>query len=108
MPKSIIVEGKTTAEAIEKGIEKLNATKNMVEIKTIEDQFSGNELKLKLDEHLGKYRAMNGMLNGDVDQGELEIGQVVSLIKDIPSVDEVMKELVNDYQKTLSRLASHL
>jgi len=38
MPKSIIVEGKTTAEAIEKGLRELNATKNMVEIKTIEEE----------------------------------------------------------------------
>lgn len=38
MPKSIIVEGKTTAEAIEKGLKELNATKNMVEIKTIEEE----------------------------------------------------------------------
>ena len=37
MPKSIIVEGKTTAEAIEKGLKELNTTKNMVEIKTIEE-----------------------------------------------------------------------
>ena len=79
-----------------------------LEIKAIEEQFSGTELKLKLEEHLGKCRAMNGMLNGDVELGELEIGQVISLIKDIPSVSEVMKELVNDYQKTLSRLPSHL
>ncbi|MEA9358257.1 nitronate monooxygenase [Bacteriovorax sp. PP10] len=75
-----------------------------LEIKQIENQYMGDELKTKLDEHLGKYRAMNGMLNGDVDQGELEVGQIVSLIKDIPSVEEVMKELVSDYQKTLSRL----
>lgn len=38
MPKSIIVEGKTTAEAIEKGLKELKATKNMVEIKTIEEE----------------------------------------------------------------------
>lgn len=38
MPKSIIVEGKTTAEAIEKGLKELNATKSMVEIKTIEEE----------------------------------------------------------------------
>ena len=38
MPKSIIVEGKTTAEAIEKGLQELNTTKNMVEIKTIEEE----------------------------------------------------------------------
>lgn len=74
------------------------------EIKQIEDQFIGEELKTKLDAHLGKYRAMNGMLNGDIEQGELEIGQVVSLIKSIPTTDEVMKELISDYQKTLSRL----
>ena len=37
MPKSIIVEGKTTAEAIEKGLKELNATKSMVEIKTVEE-----------------------------------------------------------------------
>ena len=74
------------------------------EIKQIEDQFTGLELKTKLEEHLGKNRAMNGMLYGDIDQGELEIGQIVSSIKSIPSTEEVMKELVSDYQKTLSRL----
>lgn len=75
-----------------------------LEIKQIENQYTGDELKTKLDEHLGKYRAMNGMLNGDIDQGELEVGQIVSLIKDIPTVEAVMKELISDYQKTLSRL----
>lgn len=38
MAKSIIVEGKTTAEAIEKGLKELKATKNMVEIKTLEEE----------------------------------------------------------------------
>ena len=74
------------------------------EIKTIEETFTGDELKNKLNEHLGKYRAKMGMLDGDLSAGELEIGQIVSLIKDIPSVEEVMKELISDYQKTLSRL----
>jgi len=38
MSRSIIVEGKTTAEAIEKGLKELKATKNMVDIKTIEEE----------------------------------------------------------------------
>ena len=38
MPKSIIVEGKTTQEAIEKGLQELNATKSMVDIKPIEEE----------------------------------------------------------------------
>ena len=74
------------------------------DIKVIEKNFTGEELKLKLVEHLGKFRAKNGMLLGDIDQGELEIGQIISSIKNIPSVEEVMKELIDDYQKTLSRL----
>jgi enoyl-[acyl-carrier protein] reductase II len=78
------------------------------EIKELEENFTGLELKNKLNEHLGKYRAKNGMLLGDIDQGELEIGQIISSIKNVPSVEEVMKELVNDYQKTLSRLPNSL
>ena len=38
MPKSIIVEGSTTKEAIEKGLKKLNVSKDMVEIKTLEEE----------------------------------------------------------------------
>ena len=38
MPKSIIVEGNTTNEAIEKGLKELNATRDMVEIKQLEEE----------------------------------------------------------------------
>ena len=38
MPKSIIVEGNTTKEAIEKGLKELNVSKDMVEIKTLEEE----------------------------------------------------------------------
>lgn len=38
MPKSIIVEGNTTKEAIEKGLKELNVSKDMVEIKNIEEE----------------------------------------------------------------------
>lgn len=37
MPKSIIVEGKTTNEAIEKGLKELNISKNMVDVTVIEE-----------------------------------------------------------------------
>ena len=38
MAKSVISEGKTTAEAVEKGLKELNVTKDMVEIKVLEDE----------------------------------------------------------------------
>lgn len=83
---------------------RLLANQFSLEIKELEETYVGEELKAKLEVHLGKFRAKNGMLLGDINEGELEIGQVASLIKNIPSVEEVMKELIDDYQKTLSRL----
>lgn len=38
MPKSIVSEGKTTNEAIEKGLRELNVSKNMVDVKVIETE----------------------------------------------------------------------
>lgn len=74
------------------------------EIMQLEEKYSGEVLKVKLNEHLGKFRAKHGMLDGDIDNGELEVGQVVSLIKDIPSVEEVFKELLSGYEKALKNL----
>ena len=78
------------------------------EIMQIEQSFHGENLKQKLNEHLGKFRAKNGMLEGDLENGELEVGQVISLIKSIPSVEEVMRELLQDYQEAKKLLPDHL
>jgi enoyl-[acyl-carrier protein] reductase II len=43
---------------------------------------------------LGKGRAKKGIFEGDLEEGELEIGQAASLINEIPTVAQVMKELV--------------
>ena len=60
----------------------------------------------KLAELLGSGRARAGMLDGDLDQGELEIGQVAGLIDDVPSVADLMTRLLDDYQATLARLCN--
>lgn len=54
---------------------------------------------------LGKGRAKAGMLDGDLDQGELEIGQVSSLLRDIPSVEDCVSELVSEYQIAVKKLS---
>ena len=46
---------------------------------------------------LGKGRAKKGMFEGDLIEGELEVGQVASLIENIKPAAEVVKELWNDY-----------
>lgn len=78
------------------------------EIMYIEDYFHGETLKEKLKHHLGKFRAKNGMLDGDLENGELEIGQAISQIKNIPTAKEVIHEILNDYHAALTKLPKTL
>lgn len=57
----------------------------------------------ELKELLGRARAKRGMFEGDLEEGELEIGQIVGLISEIPSVDEVMQQLITSYQSSVNR-----
>jgi len=50
---------------------------------------------------LGKGRAKLGMFEGNLVEGELEIGQVASLIDRIEPVETIMKRLVDEYNKSL-------
>ena len=48
---------------------------------------------------LGHGRARAGMLEGDLEKGELEIGQIISLIKDLPSVGSLVEKLVEEQRR---------
>ena len=52
----------------------------------------------ELQELLGRGRAKKGMFEGDLDAGELEIGQVSSLIDEVKPAGEIVAELVAGYQ----------
>lgn len=58
----------------------------------------------ELRELLGKGRAKKGMFEGDLVNGELEIGQSASFINEIKSVSEIMKTLLSEYQAAYERL----
>ena len=53
---------------------------------------------------LGKGRAKKGIFEGNLEEGELEIGQVAALFRKEQTVAEVMEELINSYRETLDRL----
>jgi len=52
---------------------------------------------------LGRARAKKGMFEGNLEDGELEIGQIVGLINEVKSVEEVMKEIMDDFGKSLQQ-----
>lgn len=49
---------------------------------------------------LGRGRAKKGMFEGDMDEGELEIGQVSALIHSIPTAAEIVEEMIAEYRQT--------
>lgn len=61
-----------------------------------------NEEEMK--QLLGRGRAKKGMFEGDLENGELEIGQVSALINDIKPAADVVKEIWDDYEIALQQL----
>ena len=53
----------------------------------------------QLKELLGRARAKRGMFEGDLEDGELEIGQIAGLIHDIKPVAEIVDEMVVEFNE---------
>ena len=51
-----------------------------------------------LKETLGRARAKKGMFEGDLEEGELEIGQVSALIHEILPVEKVFENLLREFR----------
>ena len=62
----------------------------------------------ELKELLGRARAKRGMFEGDLDEGELEIGQVSGLIHDIRPAGEIVRTLVEEFRETQTKMAEVL
>lgn len=52
----------------------------------------------QLKELLGRARAKRGMFEGDLEEGELEIGQIAGLIHDIKPAATILKEIITEYE----------
>ena len=55
---------------------------------------------------LGRARAKKGMFEGDMEEGELEIGQVCAAINKIIPAGEIVKEVWNEFLETKKRIAA--
>ncbi len=52
----------------------------------------------ELKELLGRARAKRGMFEGDLEEGELEIGQIAGLIHDIKPAARIVEEMVTEFE----------
>ena len=85
--------------------------KTLTPVRLLKNQFAeqiqaaeaAGESKEKLAEMLGRGRAKKGMFEGDLEEGELEVGQVSSLIRKIKPAAEIVQELMDDCKKALQR-----
>lgn len=57
---------------------------------------------------LGRGRAKKGMFEGDLNQGELEIGQVSAQINEIETAGEIIEKMIKDFNISISELQSKL
>jgi enoyl-[acyl-carrier protein] reductase II len=68
---------------------------------TIAEAEARGATKEELAKILGHGRAKKGMLEGDLNEGELEIGEVSALIKNIKPAAEIVKEVWYDFNKAI-------
>lgn len=59
-----------------------------------------------LRELLGRARAKRGMFEGDLEEGELEIGQVSGLIQDIKPAAKIVEDLLTEYEMAKQQVAT--
>ena len=58
----------------------------------------------ELKELLGRGRAKKGMFEGDLNEGELEIGQVAGLIHDVKSVAQIVSDMMHEFEEAKSEV----
>ena len=70
----------------------------------VQDLYSKCPTTDELKMLLGRARAKRGMFEGDLVEGELEIGQIAGLINEIKSVKEIIDEVVSEVELSLKKI----
>jgi len=91
------------------------AFKKLVPVRLIKNKFCEEVIEVEnkgadrdeLTELLGKARAKLGMFEGDIENGELEIGQISALIKEIKPVKNIISDIILEY-KTAKEQLNHI
>ena len=86
--------------------------KQLTPVRLLKNKFS-NDVQIaennaasvdELSKLLGRGRAKKGMFEGDLMEGELEIGQVAAIIKEIKTAKEIVEEIIEEYNSAKAEL----
>lgn len=70
----------------------------------VQEFYKTNPGEAELRKLLGRARAKKGMFEGDLEAGELEIGQVAGLIHEVKPAGEIVQEILAEYEAVRSEL----
>ena len=71
----------------------------------IQKAYAENASKEELKDLLGRGRAKKGMFEGDLKNGELELGQVSAMINKIMPVSEIIEEIIEEFETERKRIS---
>jgi enoyl-[acyl-carrier protein] reductase II len=95
--KTVIETGEGETQLTLKELAPVRLIKNKF-YNDLQELYAKCPTKEDLETLLGKRRAKRGMFEGDLIEGELEIGQIAGLIHDIKPVDEIIKEIITEFE----------
>jgi enoyl-[acyl-carrier protein] reductase II len=72
----------------------------------VQEAYLKNATDDELKELLGRGRAKKGMFEGDLSEGELEIGQVSSMINKMQTSKEIINEIIDDFNNARNHLSA--
>ena len=104
--KKIINAGDDATKVTLKQIIPVRLIKNRFFNEVQDAEYTGASIE-ELKKLLGHGRAKKGMFNGDIDEGELEIGQVSGMINKLKPAGEIIKEIIDEFVDEKMKIANN-
>lgn len=95
--KTIIETGEGDTQLTLKELAPVRLIKNKF-YNDVQELYAKCPSKEDLENLLGKRRAKRGMFEGDLIEGELEIGQIAGLIHNVKPVSEIISEIISEFE----------
>jgi enoyl-[acyl-carrier protein] reductase II len=103
--KTVIETGEGETQLTLKELAPVRLIKNKF-YNDLQELYAKCPTKEDLETLLGKRRAKRGMFEGDLIEGELEIGQIAGLIHEIKPVETIINDIVEEFEKAKKEASS--